>query len=129
MFDNVVLRASDTIAFGYWRFRSRLPVRIRSSMEQLLGVDRPTIQHLNRIEELGQAIGLERNEIRAAIDHPLDSASSGTTDRTSLLDRMICRVICVVILLAVLVVVIYTATRPVYGFATRYGSISPNDFK
>ncbi len=89
----------------------------------------PSKRHLNRIEDLGQAIGLERNEIRAAVDYPLDGAMTGASSKSSFLDRIVYRIICMVILFAILVVVLYSAAQPTYGFATRYGSISPNDFK
>jgi len=129
MFDDVVLRSLDKITFGYWRVRSNLPLRIRSGIEQLIGITKPKTEHLIKIENLGLAIGLDKNEIRASIDRPLDDTLYAPADGSSLLDRMICRIICLVLLIAAFVVVIYSTTQPIYGYATRYGSISPNDFK
>jgi len=129
MFDDMVLKSLENITFGYWRVKSNLPLRIRSGIEQLIGITKPKTEHLVKIENLGLAIGLDKNEIRASIDRPLDDTLYTPAAGSSLLDRMICRIICLVLLITAFAVVIYATTNPTYGFATRYGSISPKDFK
>jgi hypothetical protein len=106
-----------------------LPRKIFSQIERVFGKPNPTKQQLLEIEQLGESVGLQKNEILAAIDAPLvNQASNGGKSSIYL------RLILVSILAIVCILIVWfiahpeLVTIPTYAPGTDYGTIRPQDF-
>ena len=85
---------------------------------------------MQQITKLGESVGLERNEIIAAIDAPLTPQGIPSDRRTS----MIIPMILISIIIACSVILAWAFIDPdsfpfhIYAPGTFYGTIRPQDF-
>ena len=110
--------------------RPYLPKQMFSYLKQTIQRPSPTTKQLSELTRLGESIGLERNEVIAAIDAPLASqGASGSGHRP-----MVITILVVTIAVAVLALFIWYVTDPesfpihTYAPGTFYGTIRPQDF-
>ena len=107
-----------------------LPKSIVSRIERVFGKPSPTREQLSQITRLGESVGLERNEILAAVDAPLASQGVLGEGRASILIPMIL----ISILVVVSALLLWAAVDPdsfpfhLYTPGTLYGTIQPQDF-
>ncbi|MFW9844235.1 MAG: hypothetical protein ACFFEV_06655 [Candidatus Thorarchaeota archaeon] len=110
--------------------RPYLPRSLVSYIERVFGKSSPTRTQMNEITRLGRSIGLERNEIIAAVDAPLSSQGVPSEGRASILIP----IVLVSILVVVSALLIWAAVDPdsfpfhLYVPGTLYGTIQPQDF-
>lgn len=121
------------MGYGYRRFKQNLPLRLRSEIEFLLQMNRPTGNQLEEIENLGSKIGLEQSEIYAATGLPIDNMASMSRNKITLLG-MVISIFAVTCISCAIIVILngghLVNPTPTYTYTpgTRYGSISPEDF-
>ncbi|MFW9844234.1 MAG: hypothetical protein ACFFEV_06650, partial [Candidatus Thorarchaeota archaeon] len=91
----------------------------------------PTRKQLSKIAMLGESIGLERNEIIAAVDAPLSSQSMSGPGRLGIFIRLILLTIIVVVTILIVWTVVDPFSSPIstYTPGTDYGTIRPQDFE
>jgi hypothetical protein len=108
-----------------------LPQRIFFQIKSAIRPLEPTKSQLRKIASLGESIGLEKNEIIAAIDAPLAEPGMTGKSRLSLyLSIIIVTIIAVFgILLTWYVVDPDSFPVPTYVPGSLYGSIRPQDFQ
>ena len=106
-----------------------LPRSIVSRIERVFGKPSPTREQLREITRLGESVGLEKNEVIAAIDAPLSQGVPGEGKAS-----MFIPMILISILVVVSALLIWAAVDPdsfpfhVYTPGTFYGTIRPQDF-
>lgn len=129
------LRSLGVIGFGYWRCRLYLPSKVRSKIEGLLQISGPTSSQLEKIEDLGFRIGLEKSEIRKATGLPIDNMDMMSRSKITFFGVMVA--VLVVVFISFAIAILLNGGRlfdpfgvPTYTYSpgTRYGSISPDDF-
>jgi hypothetical protein len=107
-----------------------LPQRMFSQIERAIDKPKPTKSQLGKITRLGESIGLERNEIIAAIDAPL--ADSGFTGRSRVSLYFSLIVVTIIVIFSVLltwyVVDPDSFPIPTYVPGSLYATIRPQDF-
>jgi hypothetical protein len=107
-----------------------LPLRVFSQIERAIRSSGPTGEQLDEISRLGRSIGLQRNEIIAAIDAPLAEPGITGKSRFSLYISII--VITIVVAFSILIIwsIVDPETSPIHTYApgTFYGTIRPQDF-
>ena len=106
-----------------------LPRKIFSQIERVFGKPNPTRKQLREITQLGESVGLQKNEIIAAIDAPLaDSGSTG--GKSSIYIRLILVSILAIVCILLVWFVIDRGSFliPTYTPGTDYGTIRPQDF-
>ena len=107
-----------------------LPKSIVSRIDLVFGKPSPTREQLSQISKLGESVGLEKNEIIAAIDAPLSNqGGSSKGDRSKLIPLIIITIIAVCSFLFVWAVV-DPESFPIHTYTpgTFYGTIRPQDF-
>jgi hypothetical protein len=110
--------------------KSYLPESVFSQLERTIRKRSTTREQLSRISSLGSSIGLQRNEIIAAIDAPL--IQPGITDKGRL--SLFVTLIAVAIVVAISILIAWyvadpeTFPIPTYVPGSLYGSIRPQDF-
>lgn len=129
------LRSFGVIGFGYWRCRSYLPSKVRSRIESFLQISGPTSSQLEKIENLGFAIGLEKSEIWKATGLPIDNVGMISRSKITLFGVMVAVFVVVVVGFVIATflnggTLFDPADVPTYTYTpgTKYGSISPRDF-
>ena len=118
--------------FIFRRVKIYLPSRLQKLIEKELYSDSLTKSQLDSMETLGKKIGLDKGEIYAAVPSSMHPAGFVERRRMTLLSALIS--IFIIILGSFLFLVLtgsYPPNDPVYTYTpgTKYGSISPNDFK
>jgi len=110
--------------------RPYLPRSIFSQIERILKKPIPTKEQLSEITRLGESIGLQRNEIIAAIDAPLTNQGVQGIRRTSFFIPMILISILVVVSLLIVWAMFDPESFPIHTYTpgTFYGTIRPQDF-
>jgi hypothetical protein len=109
-----------------------LPRRIFSQIDSFNSKPRITRKQLSEVTRLGKTIGLEKNEIIAAIDAPLLNQGITTKERLLLFISLI--VVSVIVVVSILLVWLvvdpesYPIPTPTYIPGSLYGSIQPQDF-
>ncbi|MFW9812643.1 MAG: hypothetical protein ACFFF9_09305 [Candidatus Thorarchaeota archaeon] len=117
--------------FMFWRIRMHLPSRLRKILENGLYSQFLSPSQLQMIETLGENIGLDKEEIHAAVPGHLGPFHAGDRRRMTLFSYLIAILLIVAVSLVILV---FTGNYPLsdpsttYTPGTRYGSISPRDF-
>jgi len=106
-----------------------LPRRIFSQIERVFGKPNPTREQLREMTQLGESIGLQKNEIIAAIDAPLADPGS-TGGKSSIYIRLILASILAVVCILIVWFVVDRGSFliPTYVPGTDYGTIRPQDF-
>jgi hypothetical protein len=86
----------------------------------------PSEKQLEKIEMLGERMGLTRNEVYAAYNPPINPANG----RSRLTPLWTCITILIIIIVVIVIIIVGNYLNPpsVYGFGPRYGSIKPQDF-
>jgi hypothetical protein len=120
--------------YGYMRIRNHLPPRLRESTDGVLLSKTLSDYQIDKLENLGKSIGMKRSEIVEATNLPIDHINPGRGGRTPLIGVFVCIIILACVSIAVALLMSNPqlfGTTPTYTYApgTRYGSISPNDFK
>ena len=107
-----------------------LPQSIVSHVEHVFGKPGPTRKQLSEIARLGESVGLERNEVLAAIDAPLSNQGVPGGGRASIIIPMILVSIIVVASILLIWAVVDPESFPIHTYApgTFYGTIRPQDF-
>jgi hypothetical protein len=125
------------IGYGYRshairRIRAYLPVPLQNLLDNKMHSSTLTKSQLKSIVALGKNIGLDRNEVYAAVPSNMDPSGFVVNRRMTLFSALLTLVIIVVASFLFLVI---TGNYPLndpnatYAPGSRYGSISPNDFK
>ena len=109
--------------------RPYLPKQMFSYLKQTIQRPSPTTKQLSELTRLGESIGLERNEVIAAIDASLSDQKPSASGRPP----MVITILVFTIAVAILVLSILIVTDPdfpihVYAPGTYYGTIRPQDF-
>lgn len=120
---------------GYAKVKSHMPSELRLAVESFLQIGRVSQVQMEKIESIGQTIGLERREIVAATSLPIDNIDSRGRGRISLLSALVA--VFAIMCISFVVVVLFAGGNladtvvPTYTYTpgTRYGSISPRDFR
>jgi hypothetical protein len=106
-----------------------LPQSIIERLERVFGKPIPTKEQLNKITNLGKSLGLERNEIVAAIDAPLSNQGGPSGGRTSIIIPIV--IVSIIVITSVLLIwaVVDPESFPIHTYApgTFYGTIRPQD--
>jgi hypothetical protein len=114
----------------YTAIRQYLPKALSSKVEKMIPKTRLTKKQISRIELLGSNIGLEKEDIIAAVDGPIPVSGVAGRSRFILLANII--VVTVVVIAAVLLVwtVVDPETSPIRTYApgSLYCTIKPEDF-
>jgi hypothetical protein len=135
MVSGMKLRSLGVIGFGYWRYRSYLPSKVRSRIEGFLQISGLTSSQLEKIEDLGFSIGLEKSEIRKATGVPVDNMDMMSRGKITLFGVMVA--VLVVVAIGFVIAILFNGGTlfdpsdvPTYTYTpgTKYGSISPKDF-
>ncbi len=107
-----------------------LPRSIFAQLELVTRKPSPTKVQLDKITKLGESVGLQRNEISAAIDAPMANQEITSKDRKSLFIPSILISILVVVSVLLLWYVLSPESFPIstYTPGTFYGTIRPQDF-
>jgi hypothetical protein len=110
--------------------RSLIPKWLFSRLEQIVKRPCPTREQLLKINRLGASVGLQKNEIVAAVDAPINSQGILQRERVSLYLAII--VVTVIFSLVILFVwnFVDQESSPIttYTPGSLYGSIRPEDF-
>ena len=107
-----------------------LPRSIFAKLELVTRKPSPTKVQLDKISKLGESVGLQRDEIIAAIDAPMANQEITGKDRSSIFIPLIL----VSILAVVSALLLWAAVDPdsfpfhLYTPGTLYGTIRPQDF-
>lgn len=107
-----------------------IPRSIFAKLELVSRKPSPTKVQLDKISKLGESVGLQRNEIIAAVDAPIANQGITGEGRSSIFIPLIL----VSILAVVSALLIWAAVDPdsfpfhVYTPGTFYGTIRPQDF-
>jgi len=113
--------------------KAYLPRKIFSQIERVFGKPNPTREQLREITQLGESVGLKKNEIIAAIDAPLANQGITSKERLSLFISLIA--VSVVFVISVLLQWLAVDSEsvpiptPTYIPGSLYGSIQPQDFR
>ena len=86
----------------------------------------PSEKQIEKIEMLGERMGLTRDEVYAAYNPPVNLA--GGRSRLTPLSACITFLIIIIVVIVIIIVGNYLNPPTVYGYGTRYGSIKPQDF-
>ena len=107
-----------------------LPRSIFAQLELVTRKPSPTKVQLDKITKLGESVGLQRNEISAAIDAPMANQEITGKDRKSLFIPSILISILVLVSVLLLWYVLSPESFPIstYTPGTFYGTIRPQDF-
>ena len=107
-----------------------LPRTIFAQLEFGIRKPSPTKVQLDKISKLGESVGLQRNEIIAAIDAPMANQEVTGKNRKSLFIPSILISILVVVSVLLLWHVLSPESFPIstYTPGTDYGTIRPQDF-
>ncbi len=107
-----------------------LPRSIFAQLELATMKPSPTKVQLDKISKLGESVGLQRNEIIAAIDAPMANQEIAGKGRLSLFSPSILISILVVVSVLLLWYVLSPESLPIstYTPGTDYGTIRPQDF-
>ncbi|MFW9963058.1 MAG: hypothetical protein ACFFCX_05830 [Candidatus Sifarchaeia archaeon] len=117
-----------TIGFAYLKFRHFLPTIMKMVADEFIQIQTPTRKQLAEIEVLGKRMGLDRKEIHAATNFPINNEYSRKR-RLTPFSVFIMVLVIMMIAFVVLVLAGYFPRPPeVYGAGPRYGSIKPKDF-
>jgi hypothetical protein len=110
--------------------RPYLPTSVFSQLDRAIRKRSPTREQMGKISGLGKSIGLQKNEIIAAVDTPL--VQSGITGKSRL--SLFIAIIVVTIVAAIGILIMWyfvdpeTSPIPTYAPGSFYGSIRPQDF-
>jgi hypothetical protein len=111
--------------------RPYLPKRMFSYLKQTIQKPNPTTKQLSELTRLGELVGLERNEIIAAIDAPLADQRSSGSGRQPMMITILLVTIAVAVWSLFIWYVVSPETFPIhtYRYGTLYGTIKPQDFR
>ena len=125
-----------SVNYGYKKIRIHFPKKIRSTVDKVLYPEGISKKQMANMERLGASLGLEKNEIIAATNLPIDNMESVSRGKVTLWSVLvsIVVVVCISFGLSLLLNNFHffdPNPTPTYTYTpgTRYGSISPNDFK
>lgn len=124
----------SSVRFWYMKTRSSLPARLRNSTDGIMLSKNFTDYQIDKLENLGKSIGMKRSDIIAATNLPIDHINMGGGRRATLFGVLVCIIVlaCVTFVVALLMSnPQILGPTPTYTYApgSRYGSISPNDFR
>jgi hypothetical protein len=128
---NVKWTSFGALSIVIWRVRMYLPSRLRYLLDLELHSDTTTKLKLESMRILGKNIGLDRNEVYAAVPSHMDPSGLTGRRRTTFFSVL---VTIVIILFGSFLVLVITGNYPfnspttTYTPGSRYRSISPNDF-
>lgn len=122
------------IDYGYRKVRIHLPSRMRKAADNILYSEVLTKKQIEDVTRLGESVGLKKKEVYAATNLPLDNMASFGRGRITLFGVIVSIIIIVGISFGIAMLMNYGQffdPTPTYTYTpgTRYGSISPNDFK
>ena len=122
------------VHYGYMKIRIRLPSRLRNSTDAVLLSENLSDYQIDKLENLGRSIGMKRSEIIAATNLPIDHINPGRGGRATLFGVLVCIIILACVSFAIALLMSnpqFLGPAPTYTYApgSRYGNISPNDFK
>jgi len=110
--------------------RPYLPQSIVTQIEHAFGKPKPTREQFREITKLGESVGLEKDEIIAAIDAPLSNQGIPIRGRASIIIPMI--LVSIIIVCSVLLAWAFIDPDSfpfhIYAPGTFYGTIRPQDF-
>ncbi|TFH06151.1 MAG: hypothetical protein E4H14_11395 [Candidatus Thorarchaeota archaeon] len=108
-----------------------LPRSVFSQIERVFRKPSPTREQLSKIARLGENVGLQRNEIVAAIDAPLPNQGIPGEGRTSIFIPLILVSILVVVSFLLIWAIVDPRSFPIHTYTpgTFYGTIRPQDFE
>ena len=122
------IRSAGFFQSAYWMIRSYLPSALRTRFDKPVLHTEIEENQIERLEMLGEKIGLNRKEVHAAYSPPLN-----TTHWRSRVTPFTACVMILVILIVSFVIAMNTSPHfppsTTYPTGTRYGSIKPQDFK
>ena len=119
------------VTFGYRKLRPFLPAILADAIEGMMYSRSLTKKQTKEFMRLGESIGLEKKEIIAATNIPIDNIRYIGRSRATLLGLIltISLIICIFFGLSLLNIGGDPLLgRPTYTPGTKYGSISPTDF-
>ena len=119
------------VMFGYKKIRPFLPSILADLTEGMMYPKFLTKRQTEGLLRLGESIGLEKKEIVAATNIPIDNIRYIERSRATLFGLFVTILLIICIVLGLSLLQIYgdpLPGRPTYTPGTKYGSISPNDF-
>ncbi|MFW9908867.1 MAG: hypothetical protein ACFFEF_09860 [Candidatus Thorarchaeota archaeon] len=121
---------NHTIISSFVSIRRHLPKALASMIERMMPRDTLTKEQFSKIKLLGSNIGLEREEIIAAIDGPVPEQSISGRSRALLLVNLAFVTIIVVAAVLFIWTVVDPESSPIRTYApgSFYGTIKPQDF-
>ncbi|TFH06150.1 MAG: hypothetical protein E4H14_11390 [Candidatus Thorarchaeota archaeon] len=122
------------VAYGYRKIRMHFPLRLRRTVDEVLYPEIITKKQIATMEHLGASLGLKKYEIFAATNLPIDNMQSVGRGKISLFGLLVSIIVVVCISIGLTLLLNnfhFFDLTPTYTYTpgTRYGSISPNDFK
>ena len=116
--------------YRYRRVEPFLPEKFQAILRRMMGRKKPNKTQLDRIEKLGNNIGLSRNEVVASLDTSPSPLGVGVSQRKAIYFTMLCAVFVVVWGVFYIWAILDPDTAPfkTYVPGTFYGTIKPQDF-
>jgi hypothetical protein len=110
--------------------RPYMPKQMFSYFKRTIQKPSPTPKQLGELTKLGESIGLERNEVIAAIDAPLADQGPSGGGRHPMMITFILVAIAIAVWSLFIWYVVSPETFPIptYRYGTLYGTIRPQDF-
>ncbi len=122
------------VNYGYRKVRIHFPQKLRRSVDKVLYPEAITKKQMANMERLGTSLGLKKNEILAATNLPIDNMESVGRGKITLFGLLVSIIVVVCVTFGVSLLLNnfhFFDSTPTFTYTpgTRYGSISPNDFK
>jgi len=114
----------------YISIKRHLPKTLTSMIEKTMTRSGLSGEQLSKIEQLGRNVGLEREEIIAAIDSPIPNSGIPGHPKSLLIVTFVAMAVIVVGIVLIVWTVVDPETSPIHTYVpgSLYGAIRPQDF-